>query len=163
MEFLVKPLEIDLDRLLISFEILMHDSASLGKLEKVFEKHLIQKIFLQSLRKQTEDKISWQQHKKWYALIRTILRHQVEKFPELNLVITDVVVDAFHDQLKKQYYPVRLESFGDFVLPKIPSITELTKEEGQRVISKVIETYTDLGVSFESWKSEYLFEDGQAH
>lgn len=103
----------------------------------------------------TEEPMNYEQQKKFFAMLSDILRFSGEP-------VTAITIRDIYEDFQESYFPsketrVRLEtetqSDGSQVLvkkvvPRLRSITSLSKRELAKVISRIHANYDDLGVNW---------------
>lgn len=103
-----------------------------------------------------EDSMNYEQQKKFFAMLTDILRH--EKEPTNAITIREMYEDFQESYFPAKQTRLKIESVlnketGKYevvkkMVPRLRSITSLSKRELARVISRIHQNYDDLGIKW---------------
>ena len=139
MNFIGKPIYIDYDQMLVTFEIGFVDENLFSSLEELINKDEYMRLTSHSLRKFNH--LTDKQHKYWFVLITHMLKH-------FRVPITSENIMGLHYELKKAYFPVEYIVMGSLKIPQIPSINSLSKQQMRDILDRVVDDYQLIGLNF---------------
>jgi hypothetical protein len=139
MNLVGKPIYIDYNNFLVTFELGFVEENTFSSIEKYIELDEYFRLTTHSLKKfnYATDK----QHKYWFVLINYMLKH-------FQVPINAENIMALHYELKKAYFPVEYIIMGTLKIPQIPSINAMTKEQMKDIIDRVVNDYELIGINF---------------
>ena len=139
MNFVGKPIYIDYNQMLVTFEMGFVEENVFSTLEKYIESDKYIRLTSHSLRK--FDYLTDKQHKYWFILITHLLKH-------FNIPINSENIMGLHYELKKAYFPVEYIVMGSLKIPQIPSITSMSRQQMREILDRVISDYQLIGLNF---------------
>lgn len=139
MNFIGKPIFIDYDQMLATFEIGFVDENVFTSLEEAIEKDEFIRLTSHSLRKFNH--VTDKQHKYWFVVVTHLLKF-------FKIPINSENTMALHYELKKAYFPVEYIVMGTLKIPQIPSITSLSKQQMRDILDRIINDYQLIGLNF---------------
>jgi hypothetical protein len=139
MNFVGKPIYIDYNQMLITFEMGFVEENVFSTLEKHIESDKFIRLTSHSLKK--FDYLTDKQHKYWFILITHLLKH-------FNVPINSENIMGLHYELKKAYFPVEYIVMGSLKIPQIPSITSMSKQQMREILDRIINDYQLIGLNF---------------
>ena len=139
MNLVAKPIYIDYNNFLVTFEIGFVEENTFTSIEKTIESDQFFRLTTHSLRKFNH--VTDKQHKYWFVLINHMLKH-------FEVPINSENIMALHYELKKAYFPVEYITMGTLRIPQIPSITSMSKEQMKDIIDRVVNDYDLIGINF---------------
>lgn len=139
MNFVGKPIYIDYNQMLVTFEIGFIDENVFTSLEEYIDKEEFIRLTSHSLRK--FNYLSDKQHKYWFVLITHLLKH-------FDVPINSENIMGLHYELKKAYFPVEYIVMGSIKIPQIPSITNISKQQMRDILDRIVNDYQLIGLNF---------------
>jgi hypothetical protein len=139
MNFVGKPIYIDYNQMLITFEMGFVEESVFSTLEKHIESDKFIRLTSHSLKK--FDYLTDKQHKYWFILITHLLKH-------FNVPINSENIMGLHYELKKAYFPVEYIVMESLKIPQIPSITSMSKQQMREILDRIINDYQLIGLNF---------------
>jgi hypothetical protein len=139
MNFVGKPIYIDYNQMLITFEMGFVEENVFSTLEKHIESDKFIRLTSHSLKK--FDYLTDKQHKYWFILITHLLKH-------FNVPINSENIMGLHYELKKAYFPVEYIVMESLKIPQIPSITSMSKQQMREILDRIINDYQLIGLNF---------------
>lgn len=139
MNFVGKPIYIDYNQMLVTFEIGFVDENIFTSLEEHIEKDEFIRLTTHSLRK--FNYLTDKQHKYWFVLITHLLKH-------FNVPINSENIMGLHYELKKAYFPIEYIVMGSIKIPQIPSINNISKHQMRDILDRIVADYQLIGLNF---------------
>jgi hypothetical protein len=139
MNFVGKPIYIDYNQMLVTFEIGFVDENTFTSLEEHIEKDEFIRLTTHSLRK--FNYLTDKQHKYWFVLITHLLKH-------FNVPINSENIMGLHYELKKAYFPIEYIVMGSIKIPQIPSINNISKNQMRDILDRIVDDYQLIGLNF---------------
>lgn len=148
MNFFSKVVSFDEEKCQIVLDIYYADDEFWEYVKDIFtQEEILRTIFKSKVRK--FDAKTWEQHKKWYACITTMMKYYNKK---VGLELTKENKDALHYQMKRSFFPCTyIDLGGESPIPKVPSINDLSFDQLFEATAKLISTYMDIGIDFDEY------------